>query len=860
MLPLHDASTGAKADLERELQMPPAWRFLAKPYLHDNWNCLDFFIVVISVLSLLLPSLRALRALRALRPLRLVSRYEDLKITVDTLFLSIPAMFSIFLVTALFFVIFSILGMELFGGRFGYCMDPEYSDLPYGSRVVPGLSAGGQTDYEECMALPRYNITRRTTDGILLTEMADLYPHAEPSWLVFTEFPQWMYPQFGTFDHIGEALLLLFELSALEMWPDVLHVAMDADPANLFIEPFRVPSSSGNGMGGVNVSMQEHETMPIEAGIFFICWIVLGCFIFVNLTVGVVVDTFAKIKEENDGALLMSADAAEWVRTQKELLTMAPRKAREKPPGYWRARAFDVVTSTRFEIGVMAVISMNMLMMACDWWEPSVNDAAVRPKNEVMQVLDYVFIAAYTLEMLLKMVGLTVQGYFADRWNLFDFILVCAAYVDVILSNAMNQALPIPPTLIRVLRLVRVVRIMRLFRSAKQMRTIILTVWISLPALKNIMMLILLIIVIIDVFCVDQFYGVNYTPGNFDLAAPHDGLEMARRGEVLYPPDAVYYFNGENNWGDMVNRHANFATFWTGFLTLVRASTGESFNGIMHDLFGWDWGHNRLTCCPQCGPIVDGEVLKAFALASGGVLAERRVPEDSCGDTAWGIIIYLLFQVLMAYIVLSIMIGVILENFSDSSTAHRKISTDDIEDFREAWVKYDPLGTFVIESHNLLPLLQSVKPPLGCKGVNPPMTRSGLLRLQGELNIPDHGGYIHFTECLTAISYYVSGVPVLPECAGTKRLQKYIEAVPRIKSLERPAHNSLTNYLVSMLGARYRAYVAAEARGGTSTRGGAAPPTANGVPIAVFAPADDVEPKARVKATRVPHPIDGPPP
>ena len=160
----------------------------------------------------------------------------------------------------------------------------------------------------------------------------------------------------------------------------------------------------------------------------------------------------------------------------------------------------------------------------------------------------------------------------------------------------------------------------------------------------------------------------------------------------------------------------------------------------------------------------------------------------------------------MAYIVLSIMVGVILENFSDVGAENRKITFDDIEDFREAWHKYDPQGTFVIESHNLLPVLQSARPPLGCKDVHPPMNRSQLLKLQGELNIPDHGGYVHFTECLTAISYHVSGVPVLPECAGTKRLQKYVGQVPSIQMLERPSHNSLTNYLVSMLAARYRSY------------------------------------------------------
>ena len=46
--------------------------------------------------------------------------------------------------------------------------------------------------------------------------------------------------------------------------------------------------------------------------------------------------------------------------------------------------------------------------------------------------------------------------------------------------------------------------------------------------------------------------------------------------------------------------------FWTGALALIRSTTGESFNGIMHDLFSPDWGDNKLRCCPECGPIIDG--------------------------------------------------------------------------------------------------------------------------------------------------------------------------------------------------------------------------------------------------------------
>merc|ERR1719484_463017 len=130
----------------------------------------------------------------------------------------------------------------------------------------------------------------------------------------------------------------------------------------------------------------------------------------------------------------------------------------------------------------------------------------------------------------------------------------------------------------------------------------------------------------------------------------------------------------------------------------------------------------------------------------------RQAPESSCGDTIAGVFVYFVFQMVMAYIVLSIMIGVILENFANVGSETRRISMDDLEEFREVWLKYDPKGTFIVPSHNLLAILQQLKEPLGIQGANPALTRADMLKHLGQLDIPDHSGYIPFVETLTAVS------------------------------------------------------------------------------------------------------------
>ena len=172
--------------------------------------------------------LQALRTFRALRPLRLISRFESLKQVVDTLLRSVPAMSSLVGVAMLFFCIFGILGMTLFGGRFGSCVDPN------GDGVTPGwtiLEDGTyQSDYDECMAIPKYNISRHDSYGILLSDpeicakQEAAYPgamaaHTDPcspeKYRPYYEFPQWMEPGFGNFNNIGWAILLLFEIAEI---------------------------------------------------------------------------------------------------------------------------------------------------------------------------------------------------------------------------------------------------------------------------------------------------------------------------------------------------------------------------------------------------------------------------------------------------------------------------------------------------------------------------------------------------------------------------------------------------------------------------------------------------------------------
>ncbi|KAM7370577.1 hypothetical protein PAMP_010109 [Pampus punctatissimus] len=123
-----------------------------KTYFTNAWCWLDFFIVDISLISLVanwmgysdLGPIKSLRTLRALRPLRALSRFEGMRVVVNALVGAIPSIFNVLLVCLIFWLIFSIMGVNLFAGKFYRCINTTTEEL------FPITEVNNRTD---CLAL-----------------------------------------------------------------------------------------------------------------------------------------------------------------------------------------------------------------------------------------------------------------------------------------------------------------------------------------------------------------------------------------------------------------------------------------------------------------------------------------------------------------------------------------------------------------------------------------------------------------------------------------------------------------------------------------------------------------------------------
>jgi hypothetical protein len=95
-------------------------------YLKNGWNVIDITVVIISLISFgitgdKLKIIKIFRLFRVLRPLRVISRNKGLRIGIQALFMAVPSIINVIIVSLLFYIIFGIIGVNYFKGSFYSC-------------------------------------------------------------------------------------------------------------------------------------------------------------------------------------------------------------------------------------------------------------------------------------------------------------------------------------------------------------------------------------------------------------------------------------------------------------------------------------------------------------------------------------------------------------------------------------------------------------------------------------------------------------------------------------------------------------------------------------------------------------------
>uniref|UniRef100_A0AAR2KMJ2 Voltage-dependent T-type calcium channel subunit alpha n=2 Tax=Pygocentrus nattereri TaxID=42514 RepID=A0AAR2KMJ2_PYGNA len=431
------------------------WCFGEKTYLKSSWNVLDGMLVMISVIDILvsmisnsgtkiLGMLRVLRLLRTLRPLRVISRAPGLKLVVETLMSSLKPIGNIVVICCAFFIIFGILGVQLFKGKFYVCQGEDIRNI---------------TNKSDC-ELAKY---------------------------------KWVRHKYN-FDNLGQALMSLFVLASKDGWVDIMYDGLDA--VGVDQQPIM----------NYNPWMLLYFISFLLIVAFFVLNMFVGVVVenFHKCRRHQEAEE-AKRREEKRLKRMekkrrnILLTGVSWPGPEGGV-TEAQSKPYYSDYSPTRRLIHKMCTSHYLDLFITIVIGLNVITMSMEHYQQP------RVLDEALKICNYIFTVIFVLESVFKLVAFGFRRFFKDRWNQLDLAIVLLSIMGITLEEIeVNASLPINPTIIRIMRVLRIARVLKLLKMAVGMRALLDTVIQALPQVGNLGLLFMLLFFIFAALGVELF-------------------------------------------------------------------------------------------------------------------------------------------------------------------------------------------------------------------------------------------------------------------------------------------------------------------------------------------------------------------
>lgn len=249
---------------------------------------------------------KTMRTLRALRPLRAMARMQGMRVVVNALVQAIPSIFNVLLVCLIFWLIFAIMGVQLFAGKYYKCVDPK-DGKTLNHEIIP--------DKNVCIA----------------------------------ENYKWENSKMN-FDHVGNAYLCLFQVATFNGWMEIMRDAVDSRDTH-GKQPIRE----------INNYMYFYFVFFIIFGSFFTLNLFIGVIID-NFNE-------QKKKTGASLEMFMTEDQKKYYNAMKKMSSKKPLKAIPRPRWRPQSIVFQIVTDKKFDMLIMLFIGFNMLTMTLDHYQ-----------------------------------------------------------------------------------------------------------------------------------------------------------------------------------------------------------------------------------------------------------------------------------------------------------------------------------------------------------------------------------------------------------------------------------------------------------------------------------------------------------
>jgi len=309
-----------------------------------------------------------------------------------------------------------------------------------------------------------------------------------------------------------------------------------------------------------------------------------------------------------------------------------------------RRKIYDFTNHKLFEALIMTCIVTNTMLMAVEVY-PELETPEMQPWRDFKEGINILFALIFTVEAGLKIFAYR-RSYFKDNWNRFDFTCVIATLIGIILKYS-NSGINIS-SLASVIRIFRIARLFRLlkFKPLRPMNKLFASLAVSMVKLASVGVVAGLFLVLFSIL------GMNL----FGMASQEE---------------------------DTLNGHGNFKNFWVSFMTLFRASTGEAWNEIMHDLSKdeSDYFRSGRWCAPNSlfNTQFKYDILKDKCLID---------QPNACAGRVQAQLFWIGYTLFIGLVIMNIVVAVILEGYDESKNSDEGAIIDTCKNLWQR--KYDP--------------------------------------------------------------------------------------------------------------------------------------------------------------------------
>uniref|UniRef100_A0A674PGM0 Sodium channel protein n=1 Tax=Takifugu rubripes TaxID=31033 RepID=A0A674PGM0_TAKRU len=223
-------------------------------------------------------------------------------VVVNALLGAIPSIMNVLLVCLIFWLIFSIMGVNLFAGKFYYCIN---------------------TTNEETLPI---DIVNNKSDCLKMVNESVRWKNVKVN-----------------FDNVGLGYLALLQVATFKGWMDIMFPAVDSR----------------------NVEEQPKYEENLYMYLYFVIFIIFGSFFTLNLFIGVIIDNFNQQKKKISGGqdIFMTEEQKKYYNAMKKLGSKKPQKPIPRPTNAFQGCLFDCITKQAFDIVIMILICLNMVTM-----------------------------------------------------------------------------------------------------------------------------------------------------------------------------------------------------------------------------------------------------------------------------------------------------------------------------------------------------------------------------------------------------------------------------------------------------------------------------------------------------------------